>query len=73
MDLNIGNTGVWGFRHYKFLKQNRPSTVGVMRMNGKKPGFAAAAYRFGLSGSVSFSASRFSSCDCFASIALTLS
>ena len=35
MNLNIGNIGVWGFRHYKFLKQNRPSTVGVMRMNGK--------------------------------------
>lgn len=35
MNLNIGNIGVWGFRHYKFLKQNRPATVGVMRMNGK--------------------------------------
>ena len=34
MNLNIGNIGVWGFRHYEFLKQNRPSTVGVMRMNG---------------------------------------
>ena len=33
MDLNIGNIGVWGFRHYEFLKQNRPSTVGVMRLN----------------------------------------
>ena len=29
MNLNIGNIGVWGFRHYEFLKQNRPSTVGV--------------------------------------------
>jgi len=34
MNLNIGNIGIWGFRHYEFLKQNRPSTVGVMRMNG---------------------------------------
>ena len=34
MNLNIGNIGVWGFRHYEFLKRNRPSTVGVMRMNG---------------------------------------
>ena len=34
MNLNIGNIGVWGFRHYQFLKQNRPSIVGVMRMNG---------------------------------------
>ena len=34
MNLNIGNIGVWGFRHYEFLKQNRPSTFGVMRMNG---------------------------------------
>ena len=25
MNLNIGNIGVWGFRHYEFLKQNRPS------------------------------------------------
>ena len=34
MNLNIGNIGVWGFQHYEFLKQNCPSTVGVMRMNG---------------------------------------
>ena len=34
MNLNIGNIGVWGFRHYEYLKQNCPSTVGVMRMNG---------------------------------------
>lgn len=34
MNLNIGNIGVWGFRHYEFLKRNRPSTVGVMRLNG---------------------------------------
>ena len=34
MNLNIGNIGVWGFRHYEFLKQNRPLTVSVMRLNG---------------------------------------
>ena len=34
MNLNIGNIGVWGFRHYEYLKQNRPSIVGVMRLNG---------------------------------------
>ena len=34
MNLNIGNIGVWGFRHYEFLKQNRPSAIGTMRMNG---------------------------------------
>jgi len=39
MNLNIGNIGVWGFRHYEFLKQNRPSTVGVMRLNGTLEGY----------------------------------
>ena len=39
MNLNIGNIGVWGFRHYDFLKQNRPSSVGVMRMNGTLEGY----------------------------------
>jgi hypothetical protein len=39
MNLNIGNIGVWGFRHYEFLKQNRPSTVGMMRMNGTLEGY----------------------------------
>lgn len=34
MNLNIGNIGVWGFRHYEFLKQNSPSAIGVMRLNG---------------------------------------
>ncbi len=39
MNLNIGNIGVWGFRHYEYLKQNRPSTVGVMRINGTLEGY----------------------------------
>ena len=39
MNLNIGNIGVWGFRHYEYLKQNRPSTVSVMRLNGTLEGY----------------------------------
>ena len=39
MNLNVGNIGVWGFRHYEFLKENRPSTAGVMRMNGTLEGY----------------------------------
>ena len=39
MNLNIGNIGVWGFMHYEFLKQNRLSTVGVMRLNGTLEGY----------------------------------
>ncbi|MBR6051044.1 MAG: TnpV protein [Clostridia bacterium] len=34
MNLNTGNIGVRGFRHYEFLKQNHPSTVSIMRLNG---------------------------------------
>ena len=34
MNLNIGNIGVWGFRHYEYLKQEQPITIYVMRMNG---------------------------------------
>ena len=39
MNLNIVNIGVWGFRHYEFLKHNRPSAVGVMRLNGSLEGY----------------------------------
>ena len=39
MNLNIGNIGVWGFRHYEFLKQNCSSTVSVMRLNGTLEGY----------------------------------
>lgn len=34
MNLSIGNINAWGFRHFNYLKKNRPSTVNVMRMNG---------------------------------------
>ena len=27
MNLNIGNIGVWGFRHYEFFKQNHLNTA----------------------------------------------
>lgn len=30
----IGQVGIWGQRHYKYLKENKPTTVNVMRMNG---------------------------------------
>ena len=39
MNLNIGNIGVWGFRHYEYLKQNSPSAIGVMRMKGTLEGY----------------------------------
>ena len=25
---------LWGYRHYEYLKQNQPTTINVMRMNG---------------------------------------
>lgn len=34
MNLNIGNIGVWGFRHYEYLKQNKPIRINIMRMKG---------------------------------------
>ena len=30
----IGHIGIWGQRHYQYLKENKPTTVNVMRMNG---------------------------------------
>ena len=34
MKDNLKEIGIWGQRHYEYLKQNRPTTVNVMRMNG---------------------------------------
>lgn len=34
-DVWIGQVGIWGQRHYQYLKENKPTTVNVMRMNGK--------------------------------------
>lgn len=33
-DRFIGGIGIWGQRHYQYLKGNKPSTVNVMRING---------------------------------------
>ena len=30
----VGQVGVWGQRHYQYLKENKPSVIGVMRMKG---------------------------------------
>ena len=30
----FSRVGVWGYRHYEYLKQNNPTTINVMRMNG---------------------------------------
>ena len=34
MKDNLKGIGIWGQRHYQYLKENRPTTVNVMRMNG---------------------------------------
>ena len=34
-DSWIGQVGIWGQRHYLYLKENKPTVVNVMRMNGK--------------------------------------
>ena len=34
MKDNLKDVGIWGQRHYQYLKENRPITVNVMRMNG---------------------------------------
>ena len=33
-DSWIGQVGIWGQRHYHYLKENKPTTISVMRMNG---------------------------------------
>lgn len=33
-DVWIGQVGIWGQRHYQYLKENKPTTLNVMRMNG---------------------------------------
>ena len=33
-DSYIGGIGIWGQRHYQYLKENKPTTVNVMRLNG---------------------------------------
>lgn len=33
-DSWIGQVGIWGQRHYQYLKENKPTTLNVMRING---------------------------------------
>ena len=33
-DSWIGSVGIWGQRHYQYLKENKPAVVNVMRRNG---------------------------------------
>ena len=33
-DSWIGQVGIWGQKHYRYLKENKPTVVNVMRMNG---------------------------------------
>lgn len=35
MKDNLKNVGMWGQLHYQYLKETRPSLIGVMRMNGE--------------------------------------
>lgn len=30
----IGQVGIWGQRHYQYLKENKPTVINVMRMKG---------------------------------------
>ena len=34
MKDNLKSVGIWGQRHYQYLKETKPSEIGVMRMNG---------------------------------------
>ena len=31
----ISGVGIWGLRHYQYLKGNKPNVINVMRMNGR--------------------------------------
>ena len=33
-DALISGIGIWGQRHYQFLKENKPTVINVMRMKG---------------------------------------
>ncbi len=33
-DKFISRVGLWGQRHYNFLKKNNPAVINVMRLNG---------------------------------------
>ena len=31
----FNKVGLWGYQHYEYLKQNQPTTINVMQMNGE--------------------------------------
>ena len=35
MKDNLKSVGMWGQLHYQYLKETRPSLIGVMQMNGE--------------------------------------
>ena len=34
MKDNLKDVGIWGQRHYQYLKEAKSSVIGVMRLNG---------------------------------------
>lgn len=34
MKDNLRGVGIWGQRHYQYLKENKPSVIGMMRLKG---------------------------------------
>ena len=34
MKDNLKDVGIWGQSHYQYLKEAKPSVIGVMRLNG---------------------------------------
>ena len=34
MKDSLKGVGIWGQRHYQYLKENKPSVIGVMRLKG---------------------------------------
>ena len=34
MKDNLNGVGIWGQRHYQYLKENKPRVIGVMRLKG---------------------------------------
>lgn len=34
MKDNLKGVGIWGQRHYRYLKETKPSVIGAMRLNG---------------------------------------
>ena len=31
----ISGVGIWGLRHYQYLKENKPNVINVMQMKGE--------------------------------------